>query len=1037
MVKPVYLRPDCAITWGQFFQKLGISKATPAPQDFFFLWTNAGDTHQPPTLGACQYFMSDRGGCPRPTSSKRRNEASERPHNSILMMPNSGKGGETQSTLIHQFITAKLKGHERTAFVERLKGDRTLRLAVIQAREASEPDQVTVSERAVTQLDMILGRIWEGNRLFPGDPYVAGIENRFNLVQRREGYFGEAIELAEELIKFGELEDLALENSYIAQQNLATARAKASKYGHSTPLSEINGVLAAFSRTHKPNLKDRLEPVYLRLRKAAALPVERLVGLDYSDPNNIGIFLASLRTLHPDNVYFVPRRYADEFAQKFQAEDLYQTVAKNEKLREALARFVKQPLSGSNIKDQVHGRVVAAHLLLEYFAVTREMESLTPVMDAFTALFRTTEKTEYSANYETGLLCFLVSHSRAFDEVWQGIKGPLLEAIAQGRYGPTTSFRKYGYIEVLALLQGRIAQDLELKKAVKKLAVSRKPALRAKSSAAVRHLGVEEAVPLYLTHLLTPREELDLSDRDYTTSTSNPQKNAASYMSEMSSETLKRLRFIGKKIHPALEGIDNLTGAVAFVLERRIRSDAFGSSYADLEIALLGLLSELDPEKMKQMFHLCVQRWNGDYGNPLYKFTSLAREKDLRDLHDDFLNLLKRVAAGEAGGKLAGSDYEAVFRLLKEWDLTRESIDEDILDYCLDTNKVSAGAISYFGNAEPSEKSVQLFVRAIQDEQDRFVPIAGLRAIGEPKFAEFLSERDVLSLLGALADEKQVYLGDLGGSTTQADESQKSLTRLVQSSAGKKIRGWLHTAWTSMLHASTADSLLSADEVESRALGRLTKILSVDQAPPRSLDQVSGLEAFLFFCHYQTPSKIYDLFLDALIKPEDDRTDDEEDAYRLVGHLMAEAFEPLKAYLLSEFSQGPLERQSLSIEAAKVLYQVTVFRKRPTLDDALSRLRMSTFGITDMELNATAPVYSELVTAFTKAYHDIKEAQRRNDVLSGLSEKDIARLICALTRQGKIQEALDILNEYPVNDETLLRNILYYQDVFEKEIDQN
>ncbi len=123
---------------------------------------------------------------------------------------------------VEDFITGKLTGDSRQEFVEELKKNSTLRKNCIHRRERLSELEITISAEAARAFNSGLSALYSGNRNFPGHQYndYGARANESVFIEDRERFYASARNSFEKLLELHELEDLALANLAIVEENV-------------------------------------------------------------------------------------------------------------------------------------------------------------------------------------------------------------------------------------------------------------------------------------------------------------------------------------------------------------------------------------------------------------------------------------------------------------------------------------------------------------------------------------------------------------------------------------------------------------------------------------------------------------------------------------------------------------------------------------------------------------------------------------------------------------------------------------------------
>ncbi len=167
---------------------------------------------------------------------------------------------------IHAFILGTLDDRTAAEFADRLEADRRFRQRTIRQRKFLNTSHPIASRKATQLLSDIVDFIREGNKYLPGGPLDPDFKNEFQ--KGRERLYQIASDLCGDLLKTGELQDLALENQHVIENNVKFGRTVQKIPASAPEAPSLSGAFEAAFKGITDGSEIRLEPVDLRFLRS-------------------------------------------------------------------------------------------------------------------------------------------------------------------------------------------------------------------------------------------------------------------------------------------------------------------------------------------------------------------------------------------------------------------------------------------------------------------------------------------------------------------------------------------------------------------------------------------------------------------------------------------------------------------------------------------------------------------------------------------------------------------------------------------------
>jgi len=510
-----------------------------------------------------------------------------------------GSGPELEPDF-HQQIDAYLRGtlptELRPAFLSKLKQDQVFRLNVILARQGIEATAMPISEQAAILVSKAVAALSSGNSLFPGNPYIAGIENRPDIRGSREQSYLRTIELCNQLLDLGELEDLALENRYRAECNIPAGVKAQSYYGPSSRESSFFGAMAAVDglKTKKDQAPHWYDPVNLLAKEVQPTNLATAMGSGKWAKVEIKSVLQSLPEQFPDLArrgYIWESSIVEDLPSPEVQSNLMKMMKSAPEVVEQFKTYLDSPITGAKPQREVAGRAVAAKLLIAHHLAEGDPEALTAVVDLTQNLLsRNSDQTitEHTATLLQTLLELTAHAANRHESVWDTLKPVLIDALENRNYGfdpKLRHFGEFGFIETLRHLEQRVGTDEDLHREVLTLAASKRAPVCYAALDAVCALPIAETVPILVGYV--GKEHKDYQKEDIFTISNGPsalRQSAARRLGTLEPEKVGEIRFSGELFLKNYNGDLNTEEALELALRKDLADGEVGRGNADFEV---------------------------------------------------------------------------------------------------------------------------------------------------------------------------------------------------------------------------------------------------------------------------------------------------------------------------------------------------------------------------------------------------------------------------------------------------------------------
>jgi hypothetical protein len=384
---------------------------------------------------------------------------------------------------VANFITGNLTGDSRQKFVEELKTNSTLRKNCIYRREQLSELEITISAEAARAFNSGLSYLNSGNRNFPGHQYndygVRANESVF--IEDRERFYASARNSFEKLLELHELEDLALANLAIIEENVKNAPIAAQFYPsgrhnhfdrmvQQVQKGEISPTQAVFGKPSTPTNKKGQRPpswvdgIPLKMQ-ADDRPIENLLELDFNNPNNTRQLIRRLNEFIPQGersslISFDPLKPIEH------QERLISLMKDDDDFVASLIDFIEQPLPGGNdqqLSKLNESRIVAYRLLIIHYLESNEEKVFSKLKDLFMRQvdkFRAKDTKGWETNWFYGADDILLHYADKDDKLW-GIVTEIFEKASEMGFKEFFSgeLQMYTFIWGMEKMEQRFVKD--------------------------------------------------------------------------------------------------------------------------------------------------------------------------------------------------------------------------------------------------------------------------------------------------------------------------------------------------------------------------------------------------------------------------------------------------------------------------------------------------------------------------------------------------------------------------------------------------
>jgi|GEM_PF-2201641 len=545
-----------------------------------------------------------------------------------------------QIRLIEKFLKAEMSSEERLAFVIRLQSDDALREATINWRARLDVEEMPASEKASDLFRSASHAFIGGNHIFPGDPYISGMENRRDIGPQRHQHYTYALENCHQLLAMHEMEDLAIENIRRLEHNLKSGDEAAKMYGPSSDGSAVRGMLVTVARRSLgASLTTRLAPAYAPPRNRSAEPsLQELLTLPVNDRQRRKL-LFRLWEAVPDDWYYMPEKMTLPLQEE---ERLIQQLDRDPELIPALMDFARTNVQYSDPTHETHAKFAAIRLLMGRYQQTRDSQYLDPIMTRLLNLLvenRQEALTEYGKDMLRGLYTYLLLLSDTDDTLWQKMRsivfkewdGKIYSLGSQKQDHIIMSLGSMFFIQKIDVMPHRLKNDPLLIKKIQKLALRKDNAI----------YGV-----VWLSRYLASEHSYPLLQKNLHRLNSDSKRWAGWTLSALPADYLQTQ--IGA------------ADWAAQLLE--------GQRFIDLAIAALSMLLKLDRARFSPAF---VDYVAGDHlrGTDFYRVIQFVKENGLREFRDHLIQFAEGPHADI--GLFSNRTLEMVDELLTEWGMPR------------------------------------------------------------------------------------------------------------------------------------------------------------------------------------------------------------------------------------------------------------------------------------------------------------------------------------------------------------------------------
>lgn len=413
---------------------------------------------------------------------------------------------------IESFVCAQTSADQRAKFVAELKLDAALRLATSDVRAQVPSNLIHVSENASKLFRDGNSFFRSGNMFFPGDPYIAGIENRPDIRGQRNDAYNEAILHFESLIAAGELEDLAIENIDRVNSNIIAGNQAHSKFGASSDLSSIAGMLYATTVRGQPDVLHRLNPQELQVGS----PDFSSVNHESPIADRAEALVYNLHNCIDRSDEYTDAKTAAILPEEFAS--LNELISTQPAAREVFLKFFEAPFSWPNSRNERDAKLVAYRVLSDYASTHNDAEvcdRMTQKMDQLIDQLTQEEMHDTVKYYIRDVLDLFAAKANQSDMFWEKLKPLLAHRLENDIFGQKldskTSVSNGDLLDSLDAAPLRVSGDPEVKTWILRAANFRAPADQTESnyriSSAVesihraaiwisRHLSVQIYAPL-------------------------------------------------------------------------------------------------------------------------------------------------------------------------------------------------------------------------------------------------------------------------------------------------------------------------------------------------------------------------------------------------------------------------------------------------------------------------------------------------------------------------------------------------------------
>lgn len=371
---------------------------------------------------------------------------------------------------ISRFVTGALSGEERQRFVDEMKSDRALRLAVMEVRRSVPENLIPLSGNAVQLIEEMIQGIRQGNMLFPGNPFIAGLENRPDIGPSREENYRKTEAAAEKLLELQEVEDLALENRIRVFNNIASGREAQRRFPGYSNIGNIEGMFASSAA----------DPADYSRPAGAMLPAEfKCAPTDLSKSSLTGPSLAHAKAIAQFDSLCGDRennwRYQlfgrIEFNSISRRDELINSLETDVDFLAAVNRSITEPIKGTpEPAIQILRKLVAINLLCCAAENTNDERFLTApfcALESLTTSARTGTFLENEKRLLDGCVSQLTLAAQTNAQVWNALS-PILARELSAAYQdslPTDSKKRFPptlYLRALEHLGDKMSQDEQL-----------------------------------------------------------------------------------------------------------------------------------------------------------------------------------------------------------------------------------------------------------------------------------------------------------------------------------------------------------------------------------------------------------------------------------------------------------------------------------------------------------------------------------------------------------------------------------------------
>jgi hypothetical protein len=885
---------------------------------------------------------------------------------------------------IESYLRNEMTADQRREFVERLRSDPKLRLATIQQRAYLEADEIPTSAKASDLFNKAFHQFIEGNMVFPGDPYISGMENRPDIGPERRRKYQKAIQYLEQLIILGEMEDLAFENISRLNHNLISGEAAAKRYPGYSELGSVEGMLSAVmgGAGDRESVEGRMQPVSAprSIVQAHVSVADRLASSTGSQ--SARKIVLNLWEIVPEDWYYAPHKMKEPLLQE---ERLLTRIQEDPGFLQELNRFVQEEVRTADASKETRARFAAARLLVAHYRKTGDMAVLSPVIGRLQSLLRLNRDrslVETSDRLLKGLFVLLVIQSDQDDAVWNMVRPILFKEWDAKIYGIQNKDRRKGrfmrdlyedyFLKEIDVMERRLKTDDVLIKKIQKLA-GRKDAAH----------GVA-----WLLRSMSPEHSYSLAWRVLPGTNYDSQRWVGWAVGALPAEFLTTQTDAAEKAQA--------------LLHKNPRN-------ADMTVPALEMLLKIDPEQFDTTFTAYV---GGDEAiGGFYQVVRFALEQNLRRHKQAFITYVLK--HGMRGNDLSDSPRRLVVELFEEWKIPSEEIVQVAI--ARPPEPVDEHYI-YFLASFKSVSAVPVIAQALNspDSRTRF---AAARTLGADYAAEHITRPILLKLIRVAEDETMVNMG-LWGEKSIADQAIETLSRLGQ-----------HVQFGTAIQDTLDLRLLQAME-ESNPLSDSTRerLYELRDSLKGKKGQLSGPDAYMqFIASMDVIPEVWDVFLKSLLH-EAPYSEEEMFTHAYIGQLIGDepTFVSMASYLAAHVRQDPRLAKKLT-----GMQRLMTSQQDQSPVAIMRRIALLSVGVTSRVMDRSYTVFPALEKAFLEQYEALK---RQTFVFR--SDLDIVFIAAALMRVRQPEEALAFLGRHPVEGDTQLGSVAFYSELAAEEASQ-